>query len=258
MPEISTRTEGAIRILTISNERKRNAFEGSMAADFLRLLNEAESDDAVRVIVVTGAGDIAFSSGHDLNEIASGAHAETNLGEEPFLRPRSMHKPVIAAVNGHCYAAALIFAVNCDLRVASRNASFGSPGARLGMLPEGGQIGRLPRLMTSARALELMLTANPLSADEAYRTGFINRLAEKGKALSEALALAGDIARNSPSVVAAIKAGVILGEVEGVEAATAYEATVARRLEKEADAHEGVSAFLEKRPPVFGGGGKQQ
>ncbi|NUB12383.1 enoyl-CoA hydratase/isomerase family protein [Azospirillum brasilense] len=254
MPEISTRTEGAIRILTISNERKRNAFEGTMAADFLRLLNEAESDGAVRVIVVTGAGDIAFSSGHDLNEIASGAHAESNLGEEPFLRPRSMRKPVIAAINGHCYAAALIFALSCDLRVASKNAAFGSPGARLGMLPEGGQIGRLPRQMAPARALELMLTASPLPADEAYRTGFINRLAEKGEALNEALVLARAIASNSPSVVAAIKAGVILGEVEGVEPAAAYEATVARQLEKEADAREGVSAFLEKRAPVFRGG----
>lgn len=253
MPEISTRTEGAIRILTISNERKRNAFEGSMAADFLRFLNEAESDDAVRVIVVTGAGDIAFSSGHDLNQFASAEHAD-NLGEEPFLRPRSMRKPVIAAINGHCYAAALILALNCDLRVASRNATFGSPGARLGMLPEGGQLGRLPRLMSPARALELMLTASPLPADEAYRAGFINRLTEQGEALNEALVLARVIANNSPSVVAAIKAGVILGEVEGVEPAAAYEATVARQLEKEADAREGVSAFLEKRAPVFRGG----
>ncbi|MBK3798484.1 enoyl-CoA hydratase/isomerase family protein [Azospirillum brasilense] len=254
MPEITAQTEGAIRILTISNEPKRNAFEGTMAADFLGHLNDADGDAAVRVVVVTGAGDIAFSSGHDLNEIASGAHAATNLGEAPFLRPRNMTKPVIAAVNGHCYAAALILALSCDLRVASVNATFGSPGARLGMLPEGGQIGRLPRLMSSARALELMLTANPLPADEAYRTGFVNRLAGQGEALQEALVLARAIAKNAPSVVAAIKAGVILGEREGIDAAGAYEATVARRLEKAADAREGVSAFLEKRAPVFRGG----
>ncbi|WP_431859218.1 enoyl-CoA hydratase/isomerase family protein [Azospirillum sp.] len=253
MPEITTQTEGAIRILTIANEPKRNAFQGTMAADFLRHLDDAEGDDAVRVVVVTGAGDLAFSSGHDLKEIASGVHAATDLGETPFLRPREMRKPVIAAVNGHCYAAALILALSCDLRVASVNATFGSPGARLGMLPEGGQIGRLPRLMSSARALELMLTAAPLSADEAYRTGFINRLVEKGDALSEALVLARAIAKNSPSVVAAIKAGVILGEREGIDAASAYEASVARRLETEADAREGVSAFFEKRPPVFRG-----
>lgn len=252
MPCILSGTEGAVRILTISNERKRNAFEGGMARDLLRLLDEAETDCAIRVVVVTGAGDVAFSSGHDLKEIASGAYAITKLGEAPFLRPKEMTKPVIAAVNGHCYAAGLILALSCDFRVASANAAFGSPGARLGMLPEGGQIGRLPRVMTSSSALQMMLTAQPLSAAEAYRSGFVVRLTEPGSALDEALSLAHSIAINSPTVVAAIKAGFLVGERDGVEAALAFEEREARFLEVQEDAREGVRAFFEKRPPNFG------
>ena len=251
MPELKTRTDGRIRILTISNEKKRNAFEGSMAADLLSSLDEADSDNDIRAIIITGEGDISFSSGHDLNEIASGAHAATGIGEAPFLRPLTMSKPVIAAVNGHCYAAALILAISCDLRVASRNATFGSPGARLGLLPECGQLGRMPRLMSSSRALELMLTAEPMSAEEAYRTNFVSRLVPQGEALNAAMKLATTIARNSPSVVAAIKTGYLIGESEGVAAAERYEQAVARALEGEADAREGVTAFFGKRPPNF-------
>lgn len=251
MPEIKKHTDGAIRVLTIANERKRNAFEGTMCADFLRFLDQADEDPAIRVVVVTGAGNIAFSSGHDLKEISSGTHAKSKLGERPFLRPLKMKKPVIAAVNGHCYAAALILVLSCDLRIASDNAAFGSPGARLGMLPEGGQIGRLPRLMSQTRALELMLTAEPLSAAEAFRTQFVSRLVPEGKALEEALVLARVIAKNAPAVVAAIKYGVLLGERDGLEAAAAYEEKTARRLKAEADAGEGVAAFLRSERRYF-------
>ena len=255
MPEITTHRDDAVLTLTICNERKRNAFEGSMAGDLLRNLNDAETDRTIRAVVITGAGDIAFSSGHDLKEIATGAYAATNLGEAPFLRPLEMTKPVIAAVNGHCYAAALILAMSCDLRVASTNATFGSPGARLGMLPEGGQLGRLPRLMSASRALELMLTAEPMPAAEAYRTGFVSRLVDPGMALKEALGLARAIAENAPSVVAAIKTGVLLGESQGLEACNAYEARVARHLETAVEAREGIEAFFQTRPPAFAGRG---
>lgn len=251
MPKILKTTEGAVRLLTISNQRKRNAMEGSMAGDFLRFLDEAEDDPQIRVVVVTGEGSVAFCSGHDLKEIASGAHAATNLGERPFLRPREMSTPVIAAVNGHCYAAALILALSCDLRVVSENATFGSPGARLGMLPEGGQLWRLPRLMSRAMALEMMLTAQPLTATNVFHAGFVNRIVPQGQVLDEAMSLAHSVARNSPSVVSAIKLGVLLGEDQRAADAEEYENRVARKLEVEQDAHEGVEAFFQKRAPVF-------
>jgi enoyl-CoA hydratase len=253
MPEIKTETRGRVRILTISNEPKRNAMEGRMSADILAAFDASESDPGIRVVVVTGAGDVAFSSGHDLQDISSGAHAATGLGETPMLRPLGMNKPVIAAVNGHCYAAALILAMSCDFRVASTNAAFGSPGVRLGMLPEGGQIGRLPLLMSRSAALELMLTGTPLSATDAYRAGFLTELVEPGQALSAALDLASAIAANAPAVVSAVKRGVLIGETGGVAEAERFEQEVARRLEVLPDAVEGVKAFFEKRAPVFTG-----
>jgi enoyl-CoA hydratase len=253
MPDIKATTQDNIRILTISNESKRNALEGSMSADLLNHFDAAEGDPSIRVVVVTGAGDIAFSSGHNLKEIASGAYAQSGLGEAPVLRPLTMNKPVIAAVNGHCYAAALILAMSCDLRVVSENATFGSPGARLGMLPEGGQIGRLPMLMSRSAALELMLTSAPLKAADAFRAGFVSRLVPKGQALVAALELAAAIGSNAPAVVSAVKRGVLIGEQSGVAQAERFEQENARVLETQADAREGVEAFFQKRTPVFSG-----
>lgn len=251
MGEIRATTLDAIRILTISNERKRNAFEGTMSADLLTQFEAADADPAIRAVVVTGAGDIAFSSGHDLNDLPTGADAGGGADEGPVLKPMSMKKPVIAAVNGHCYAAALMLAMSCDLRVASENAAFGSPGARLGMLPEGGQLGRLPLLMGRSAALEMMLTGAPLQAADAFRCGFVSRLVPRGQALEAALSLARLIAANAPAVVSAIKQGVLVAETSGVSGAQAFEQRTARVLEKEADAVEGVMAFLEKRKPIF-------
>ncbi len=253
MPQIKIENHEHVRVLTISNELKRNAMEGNMAADLLKAFDQADVDPEIRVVVVTGEGDVAFSSGHDLGEIASGAYAATGLGEAPVLRPLTMKKPVIAAINGHCYAAALILAMSCDLRIASRNAYFGSPGVRLGMLPEGGQIGRLPLLMLRSAALNLMLTGKPLPAEEAYRAGFVVKLVEPGDALAESLELAKLLAANAPEVVSAVKQGVLIGEHRGVTAAEEFEQQAARRLELLPDADEGVKAFFEKREPVFKG-----
>jgi len=253
MCRIEVTTHGAIRVLTIANERIRNAFAQDMASELLKAFDDAEADAAIRVVIVTGAGEVAFSSGHDLREIASGAYASTGLGEQPFLRPLSMTKPVLAAINGHCYAAAFILALSCDLRLASDNATFGSPGSRLGMLPEGGQLGRLPQLIAPSRALELMYTAQPMSADDAFRHHFVSRLTARGKVLEAAMELAEIIAGNAPEVIAAIKQGVQLGLNEGPDNATRFEERIARHLEVQPDAEEGVSAFLEKRRPAFAG-----
>lgn len=142
-------------------------------------IDEAESNPEVRVVIVTGAGNKAFSSGHDLDEPLEKINKRPDT-EQAFTRPMEMRKPVIAAVNGHCHAVGLILALSCDIRLASENAMFASPGARLGMLPEGGQIARLPQLISQSRAMELMFTAKPVSAVRAYEWGMLNRVVSKG------------------------------------------------------------------------------
>ncbi|SAK95511.1 short chain enoyl-CoA hydratase [Caballeronia hypogeia] len=251
MGEILVETRDAIRVLTICNEPIRNAFDESMSVALLEAFNTAEADQRIRVVIVTGAGDLAFSSGHDLNELASGEHARSTVGEAPFVRPLTMRKPVIAAVNGHCWAAGFMLALSCDLRVASENAVFGSPGARLGLLPEGGQLYRLPQLIPPARALEMMLTAEPMSAGQAARFELVSRLVPTGQALAEAMTMAAVIASRSPAVVQAVKSGVNLGLRDGTRTAERYEAETALAMHQGPDSREGIAAFLEKRAPRF-------
>jgi enoyl-CoA hydratase len=251
MGEIRAETRNAIRILTICNERIRNAFDEAMSVALLAAFDKADADPGIRAVIVTGAGELAFSSGHDLNELASGAHAQSTVGEAPFVRPLTMKKPVIAAVNGHCWAAGFMLALSCDLRIAAANAVFGSPGARIGLLPEGGQLYRLPQLIAPTRALEMMLTATPMNAADAANCDLVSRVVPKGEALAEAIAIAEVIASRSPAVVQAVKAGFNLGLREGSVRAELYEAETARILHQGADAREGIAAFLEKRTPRF-------
>ncbi len=242
----------AVRVLTLDNKAKRNAFSGSMADDLLRLFREADATAAVRCVVVTGAGDKAFSSGHDLTEVLGASEAAVGPdANRAFVHPAHMAKPVIAAVNGAAYAGGFILALSCDLRVVSRNAAFCVPGARIGLLPIGGQLSRLLHVMPHARALEMALTAQPMTAEEAHGLGFVNRLVPEGEALPAALALAADIAGNSPAVARAIKKGVDVSLREGIAAGEAWEWETGPALAGHADAEEGVRAFLEKRRPRF-------
>ena len=212
---------GAVRVLRLDNEAKRNAFSGSMADDLLRLLQEADATPGVRCVVVTGAGDKAFSSGHDLTEVLGDSEAAVGPdANRAFIHPAKMAKPTIAAVNGPAYAGGFILALSCDLRVASRNATFCVAGVRIGLLPVGGQLSRLLGVMPHARALEMALTAAPMTAEEAHGLGFVNRLVEEREALPAALALAEAIVANSPAVVRAAKQGFDVSLRDGVAAGT--------------------------------------
>lgn len=248
MGEILFNVTNKIAVITIANEHRRNAITNRMEEDLFRYLEEADGSAQVRVVVVTGAGDVAFSSGHDLTEKIE----RRKEGEASTLTmPTRMRKPTIAAINGHCFAAGLILALSCDLRVASENATFGSPGARLGMLPEGGQIRRLPRLMPASHALEMMLIAEPFSAKRAFELGFLNRLVARGGAVEAAMEMASSIAKNSPAVVAAIKKGVLMSESVPARSIDQFEFEISEDLRSGPDAVEGPKAFLEKREPQF-------
>ena len=252
MAQIRCDRVGPVQIFTIDNKSKRNAFSGSMAEDLVGRLDEADQTTGIRCVVITGAGDRAFSSGHDLSKILDQGKASLSPeNNHAFTRPASMVKPTIAAVNGAAYAGGLILALSCDLRVASKNASFCVSGARIGLLPIGGQLSRLPHLMPHARALEMVLSAEPMSAEEAHSVGFINQLVFQGDALSTSLELAEKIAANSPSVVQEAKKGVEVSLRHGFAAGEAFEWETGPSLATTLDAEEGVRAFLEKRRPKF-------
>jgi len=253
MAGIEVSRDGSVLILTIANEAKRNALTHVMSVELARRLGEADNDTSLKCVVITGKGDVAFCSGHDLKEmLADREHASDPGLNAPLVMPAAVSIPTIAAINGHALAGGFILALSCDLRVCAENATFAAPGARLGLLPIGGQLSRLPLLMPRGIAHELLVTCRQMHADEAYRYGFANRLVARGEALSEALGLAELITHNSRNVVREIKRGLLTLETAGVEAATQFEWTTARRLQGEPDAVEGIHAFLEKRAPRFG------
>jgi enoyl-CoA hydratase/carnithine racemase len=252
MATIAYEERNSVALITIDNQRKRNAFTHEMTKAMGRHLLEAERNPAIRCVVITGAGDAAFSSGHDLQEmLADVDHASDPSLNDPFLLPSRMTTPTIAAVNGFAFAAGFILSIACDFRVCAQNASFAAPGARIGLLPIGGQLSRLPTLIPRSVAHELLVTCREMKADEALRLGFANRVVPQGQALESALEMAGQIAANSAGVVRAIKTGLEAALTDGATAAQAYEWRVAAQLQHEPDAQEGIRAFLEKRSPRF-------
>jgi len=251
-PTIESSDRGPVRILTISNPAKRNAFSGGMAPTLRKLLAEAEADPSVRCVVITGDGNDAFSSGHDLNEVLE--HPETAGDPEAnaaFTLPASMGTPVIGAVNGHAYAAGFILALNCDLRIAGDNVQFCAVGARIGLVPVGGQLSRLLSIVTYPTAFKFVATATPFGAEEALRVGFVTATCPPEETLDRALAVGAEISSASPAVVRAAKTGLAATLNAGMVRGQDLEAELAAVVRRLPDGDEGVRSFLDKRPPLY-------
>jgi enoyl-CoA hydratase/carnithine racemase len=252
MEAIEADRQGPILILRIANEKRRNAFTHAMTVQLGEQLAQAEADPAVRCVIMTGVGDAAFSSGHDLREMLSDRDSASNEGaNDPFILPARMSTPTIAAVNGYAYAVGFILALNCDLRVCAENAAFAAPGARIGLLPVAGQISRLPRLVPPSVAYELLVTCREMTPDEALRLGFVSRVTPPGGSVAAAMELAHAIVANSSHVIAEIKKGFRSLHEYGAADADRFEWESSRRLQAGPHAEEGMRAFLEKRRPNF-------
>lgn len=248
-PTIRTADDAAVRILTIDNPRKRNAFAGAMAATLSAELDRADADPSVRAVVVTGA-DGSFSSGHDLQELLERPEtAGDPVANAAFSRPSEILTPVVAAVDGPAYAAGFILALNCDLRVATPDARFCAVGAAIGLVPVGGQLSRLLDLVGYPVAYRWLATAAPFDAAEAARHGFVTEVHDD--ALARAVEIAHTIAAVSPSVVAAVKAGLNHSLRRGTDAGRAVEPRLAAVVRELPDGDEGVRAFLERRRPRY-------
>ncbi|MDP9365505.1 MAG: enoyl-CoA hydratase/isomerase family protein [Chloroflexota bacterium] len=242
---------GTIRVLTIDNPRKRNAFADAMAPTLLQELDRADADPAVRAIVVTGSEGY-FSSGHDLQEVLENPQtAGDPVANAAFSRPSEILTPVIGAIDGPAYAAGFILALNCDLRVATAGARFCAVGAAIGLVPVGGQLSRLIDLVGYPVAYRWLATAAPFGAEEALQHGFVTRIHDGPQALEGAVALAESITAVSPAVVAAVKAGLTHTMRHGSDAGREAEPILAALIRELPDGAEGVNSFLERRPPAY-------
>lgn len=258
---------GHVALVTLNRPEARNAFSPEMLVRLAEAWKQVRDDGKIRVAVVTGAGDQAFCSGADLGRLiplVSRARAPEDdwdrqvlahpdiLGTA-LLRTFDAVKPVIAAINGHAIAGGMELAQGTDLRVASQTARFGVQEVKWAIFPGGGSTVRLPRQIPYARAMELLLTGDLISAADALELGFLNRVVPAGEVLATAMDLAERIAANGPIAVQAIRrsARACLGRPE--EEAMQIESKMSAPVFRTEDAREGPRAFMEKRKPVFRG-----
>jgi enoyl-CoA hydratase len=257
---------GAIAEITLNRPHAHNAIDPEMACRLNETFDRIAGDPDVRVVIVTGAGQ-SFCAGGDLGitiPLLSGVRTPENEWEakvaedfsvviQAVRRPLDFDKPIIAAVNGHCLAAGTELLVSCDIRVASERASFGLPEPRHGLIPFAGALVRLSQQISYCQAMQILLTGDRLSAQEAYRIGLINEVVPVADVLARARTIADRIARNGPLAVRKIKHTVLHSIGCRLEEAYAMEDAARLAIMPTQDAIEGPKAFFAKREPVFTG-----
>lgn len=256
-PTIRVEVADGVATIVLDRPDALNALTVPMKGELLRALRAAARDASVRAIVLTGAGR-AFCAGQDLKErLAPGA---APLGEEirerynPIvLAMRSLEKPIVAAVNGVAAGAGASLAFAADLRIASETASFVLAFGRIGLIPDSGATWFLPRLLGGARAAEMMLLDDPVSAAEALRIGLVARVVPPDALAAEAHAIAVRLARGAPRALAYAKRALDGTFERDLPSALDYEAYLQDLAGSTSDHAEGIAAFVEKRPPTFTG-----
>lgn len=248
--------DGAVATLTINRPDKRNALSVAVRRAFLEAFVPLSSDPTVRVIVVTGAGDKAFVAGADISEFASRTTVEqyeAMRAPSPLEAIERSPKPVIAAINGFCLGGGLELAMACDFRIAADHALFGQPEINLGIIPGGGGTQRLPRLIGLGQAMKMVLTGEPIGADEALRVGLVQEVVARESLMARVHELATTIARKSPVALAAAKEATRASVQSSLAEGLRIETGLYLLAFSSDDKREGVSAFLEKRSPQFTG-----
>jgi enoyl-CoA hydratase/carnithine racemase len=239
--------------LTLNNPERRNGWSSDMERRYFDLLEWADTDPAVRAIVVTGTGT-TFCPGADISVLGKIADkGRMNLaGRRSQAFPRSIRKPMVAAINGACAGIGLTQALHCDVRFAARGARFTTAYARRGLPAEYGMSWLLPRLIGVERALDLLLSARVFDADEAKDLGLVSRVCDPETVLAEAQAYAADLAANcSPRSMAAVRAQVYGDLSRDYDEALARSVAAMQAFTADADFAEGVASFAERRPPKF-------
>jgi len=247
---------GSVAIITINRPEKRNALNIQTRAEGAAVLDVLRADDAVRVVVFTGAGDKAFIAGADIAEFADRTaitQREVMLERGLFNAIDTFPKPVIAMVNGYCLGGGCELALACDIRIASDKASFGQPEINLGIIPGGGGTQRLTRLVGEGKAMELILTGAIIDAQTALTLGLVNHVVPAEQLETKTMEIANRIAEKSPIALRLAKEAIKLASRSNLDEGLRREVDLFALCFSSADKDEGVKAFLEKRKPEFKG-----
>jgi len=247
---------GPVAFIRFNRPDKLNALNSRMKDEIIAALGELEGDETVRAVIFTGVGDKAFVAGADINEFKGRtAQDQWDLYHRPFLYDAvdSFPKPLLAMINGYCLGGGCELALACDIRVASDRASIGQPEINIGIIPGGGGSQRLPRLIGSGKAMEMILTGDRIPTAEAHRIGLVDEVFPHEQLEAKTLEIANRIAAKSPVAVRlakqAVKAAARMPLGEGLR----YEQALFSLVFTTRDKEEGIAAFLEKRLPKWTG-----
>ncbi len=247
----------ALVVLTVDRPTKLNALTDETIDELSKAFTAIRVRADLHAVILTGGGEKAFIAGADIAELAAldpvRMKASAEKGQRLLDSIETLGKPVIAAINGYALGGGLEVALACTVRVASDRAMVGLPEVTLGIMPGYGGTQRLPRLIGKGRALEWMLTGGKMDAAEAYRVGLVNRVVAPEQLLGEAELIARRMIANGPLAVRACLEAVHRGTETSIEQGLALEATLFGLLASTRDTREGLTAFLEKRKPVFKG-----
>ena len=246
----------AVAVLTINRPDKLNALNAQVHREGVAALEELRKDDAVRVLVITGAGEKSFIAGADISEFAGKTPFEQRNGFNErtlFNSLDSFPKPVIAMINGFALGGGCELALACDIRLASEKARLGQPEINLGIIPGGGGTQRLTRLVGEGKSMELILSGDMIDAQTAFNIGLVNHVYAPEELESKTFELAEKIAEKSPIALQMAKEAVKLASRSNLDEGLRREVDLFAVCFSTADKEEGVAAFLEKRKPIFTG-----
>jgi enoyl-CoA hydratase/carnithine racemase len=246
--------EESFAIITL-NRPPANAISEPLMRELNAALNAVESDDTVRAVIITGAGDRIFCAGADLGSAFSGGDVDTfiRFGNAVVRRIERFPKPVIAAMNGHALGGGCEIAMACHFRLLKETARMGQTESNLGITPGFGGSQRLPRLVGRTKALEFLILGTQVPAPECLALGLVNRLTREGETLNDARALAREIAKRPPVATRLIIEAVDEGLEAPIDTAIDIEVRAFLKSLKTEDASEGIQAFFAKREPSFKG-----
>jgi len=249
--------DGAVRTVTLNRPKVLNALNAALLDELELAMAAAATDATVGGVILTGAGPKSFVAGADILELKElgpqAARDTARRGQELFTRIERLGKPVIAAVNGFALGGGLELACCCTFRTASTNALLGLPEVKLGLIPGYGGTQRLPRLVGIGRAAELVLTGEPIKADEAYRIGLVNHVFEPDALLAQTREILEKILARAPVAVAYAQEALWRGLDGSLADGLHHEASLFGILASTEDMAEGTTAFVEKRAPTFRG-----